>query len=137
MRIPIDGPEVNVFRAVGGRPFFDALVARFYAAVETDPVLRPLYPDDLTESIAHTAGFLAQYWGGGTAQYSDGRGHPRLRMRHGHVRIGTAERDAWFGHMSDALGAAGLPADIQRRMLDYFSMASTNMINAAGSTGAQ
>ena len=84
----VDGPDVNVFEAVGGRPYFDRLVARFYAGVADDPVIRPLYPEDLTESIAHTAGFLAQYWGGGTAHYSDERGHPRLRMRHGHVVIG-------------------------------------------------
>ena len=78
MRLAVDGPNENLFLAVGGRPYFDRLVARFYEGVASDPVLRPLYPEDLTESVEHTAGFLAQFWGGGTTHYSDHRGHPRL-----------------------------------------------------------
>lgn len=131
MRIPVDGPEVNVFEAVGGRPFFDALVGRFYAAVETDPILRPLYPDDLTASERHTAGFLAQYWGGGSAHYSEDRGHPRLRMRHAPFAIGQTQRDAWLGHMLDSVRAAQLPPELEARFVDYFTMASSHLINVA------
>ena len=125
----VDGPDVNVFEAVGGRPFFDRLVARFYAGVADDPVIRPLYPEDLTESIAHTAGFLAQYWGGGTAHYSDERGHPRLRMRHGHVVIGQAERDRWVHHMTEAVRTEHLAPGLEQRLLAYFEMGATAMIN--------
>lgn len=125
----VDLPDTNVFLAVGGRPFFDALVERFYAAVEHDQVLRPLYPDDLAESIRHTAGFLAQFWGGGTAQYSDERGHPRLRMRHAGFRVGQRERDHWLAHMVAAVESSDAPPAIQARMIEYFEMASTHMIN--------
>lgn len=125
----VDGPEVNVYDEVGGRPFFDRVVGRFYAAVATDPVIRPLYPDDLTDSIAHTAGFLAQYWGGGTAHYSDERGHPRLRMRHGHVAIGEAERDRWVLHMTEAVQAEHLSPELERKLLTYFELGATAMIN--------
>ena len=125
----MDGPNENVFTVVGGRPYFDKLVERFYVGVDQDPVLRPLYPEDLTESVEHTAGFLAQFWGGGTVQYSDERGHPRLRARHGHVAIGQAERDAWLHHMTEAVRESDAPPDVQERMLEYFEMASTHMIN--------
>ena len=54
----------TVYEAVGGQPFFDDLVNRFYDAVEGDPLLRPMYPKDLRHSKARLAGFLAQYWGG-------------------------------------------------------------------------
>jgi hemoglobin len=127
--VTVEGPEVNLFDAVGGRPWFDALVERFYRGVANDPVLRPLYPEDLTASIGHTAGFLAQYWGGGTAQYSDERGHPRLRMRHGHVAIGRAERDAWLHHMTEAVEESDAPPEVKATMLAYFEMASVHMIN--------
>lgn len=128
----VDGPEVNVFAAVGGRPFFDRMVVRFYAGVADDPVLRPLYPDDLTESIAHTAGFLAQYWGGGTVHYSDERGHPRLRMRHGHVAIGPAQRDRWVHHMTEAVHEEDLPPALEQKLLAYFQAGATAMINVSG-----
>ena len=129
MRLAVDGPNDNLFLAVGGRPYFDRLVARFYEGVASDPVLRPLYPEDLTESVEHTAGFLAQFWGGGTVQYSDTRGHPRLRARHGHVPIGPAERDAWVHHMTEAVRESGVSEELQARQLEYFEMAATHMIN--------
>lgn len=129
MRLAVDGPNDNLFLAVGGRAYFDRLVARFYEGVATDPILRPLYPEDLTESVVHTAGFLAQFWGGGTVQYSDERGHPRLRARHGHVPIGPAERDAWVHHMTEAVRESGVSEELQARQLEYFEMAATHMIN--------
>ena len=127
-----EGEEVTVFEAVGGRPFFDALVERFYAGVAEDPVLRPLYPDDLTPSKTHLAGFLAQYWGGGMEQYSAERGHPRLRMRHVPFAIGTSQRDAWYRHMADAVLAADVPSEIEAQLLGYFAMAADAMVNAPG-----
>jgi hemoglobin len=126
-------PVVNLFHAVGGQEFFDVLVERFYQGVATDPVLRPLYPDDLTASTRHLALFLGQYWGGPTT-YSDERGHPRLRMRHVPFVIGETERDAWLRHMAAALDSLVAERDIhpaiESRMLDYFGMAADGMINA-------
>lgn len=122
-------PDATVFDLVGGRPFFDRLVDRFYEGVAADPLLRQLYPEDLTESRAHMAGFLAQFWGGGTEHYSDTRGHPRLRMRHGPFVIGEAERDAWLTHMTAAVRSADLGPDLEVRMLDYFAMAATHLVN--------
>ena len=117
-----------MYEAVGGQPFFDQLVDRFYNGVAEDPVLRALYPDDLGPSRIRLAGFLAQYWGG-PPQYSAERGHPRLRMRHAPFEIGVAERDAWMGHMRASLAAADIPDDIRTAMLDYFESAATHLIN--------
>lgn len=129
MRMSVPAPGESLYDRVGGRPFFDRLVARFYEGVAADPVLRPLYPDDLTASIEHTAGFLAQFWGGGTGHYSDHRGHPRLRARHMPFAIGPAERDAWVRHMTVAVRESGAGAEEQREMLEYFEMAATHMVN--------
>ena len=63
-----------------------------------------MYPEDLTDSKAHLALFLMQYWGG-PRHYSEQRGHPRLRMRHAPFAIGTAQADAWLRHMTDAVHA--------------------------------
>lgn len=119
---------VNIFDAVGGTPWFEAMIDRFYDAVATDLLLRPMYPDDLTESREHMVKFLSQYWGGPTT-YSDERGHPRLRMRHAPFVITSAERDAWLGHMVAAVQAGDLDPAIEQRMVDYFEMAATHMIN--------
>jgi len=124
--------QVTVFEAVGGSEFFDELLRRFYGRVETDPVLRPLYPEDLTDSIRHTSLFLQQYWGG-PGTYSELRGHPRLRARHLPFPIGERERDAWFGHMAAALDSLvterGIAPEVEAQMLDYFFRAADFMIN--------
>lgn len=129
MRISVPAPGQSLYDRVGGREFFDRMVERFYEGVADDPVLRPMYPDDLSGPIENTAGFLAQLWGGGTVQYSDHRGHPRLRARHMPFAIGRRERDAWLHHMTEAVRGSGAGPDEQREMLEYFDMAATHMIN--------
>lgn len=116
---------------VGGRPFFEALTRRFYEAVETDPVLRPLYPEgDEGFEVArqHLELFLVQFWGGPT-DYQDQRGHPRLRMRHARFAIGPAERDAWVTHMTAAVDAAGLAPLERMQLLGYLTSAADQLVN--------
>ncbi len=127
----MDEAEMTVYEAVGGDPFFVALVDRFYAGVADDPVLLPLYPeqDDLTGAKERLALFLIQYWGGPTT-YSDTRGHPRLRMRHAPYVIGQAERDAWMARMTEAVaGADDLHPELAARFLEYFTMAADHLVN--------
>ena len=117
-----------MYQRVGGAPWFTALVDRFYRGVETDPVLRPLYPDDLEAPRQHLTGFLIQYWGG-PADYSAERGHPRLRMRHFPFAIGPAERDAWFRLMKAAVHEAGVSADDEAELLAYFEHTANFLVN--------
>lgn len=123
-----------MYERVGGLPWFIALVDRFYDAVEHDPVLRPMYPEDLTGPRRHLAWFLAQYWGG-PADYTAERGHPRLRIRHVPFAIGIAERDAWFRHMAEAVRAGGLSADDEDEMIAYFDSAATFLVNRRAPAG--
>ncbi len=135
LREAMEAPP-TVYELVGGQSFFDDLVDRFYQAVETDSVLRPLYPRDLRPSRTRLAGFLAQYWGG-PPRYSETRGHPRLRLRHMPFAIGRAEREAWMEHMTAALDAATvvdgtgrrLPDEIRDLMFDHFDNAAAFLVN--------
>jgi hemoglobin len=127
------GPQVTLFEAAGGEPVFRRLVDLFYDGVETDPVLRPLYPEeDLGLGGAardRLALFLMQYFGGPTT-YSDTRGHPRLRMRHASWRIGPEQRDAWLSHMLPAVGRLDVPEDVRVAMFDYLEGAAHSLMNA-------
>ncbi|MGY2075606.1 globin [Blastococcus sp. SYSU DS0828] len=114
---------------VGGEETFRRLVQRFYAAVRTDPVLQPLYPqNDWEGAETRLRGFLEQYWGGPTT-YSEQRGHPRLRMRHAPFAIGPVERDAWLTHMRDAVDSLGLPPEQDATLWGYLEMAARSMQN--------
>lgn len=121
-----------MYEAVGGLPFFVDLVDGFYAGVSADLLLRPMYPDDLTDSRRHLAGFLTQYWGG-PSTYSDERGHPRLRMRHAPFAIGDTERDAWLRHMLGSLetvaAARSTPVEAVARIRAYLTDVADFLVN--------
>jgi len=116
----MEAPGSTLFERVGGREWFVALVERFYQRVETDPVLRPMYPEDLGPPREHLSLFLIQYWGG-PADYNEQRGHPRLRMRHQHFAIGDPERLAWFRIMSASVKEGGLSESDEEEMIAYFA----------------
>lgn len=124
----VAGEGTTLYDRVGGFSWFEALVARFYDGVAADPVLRPLYPEDLTEAKEHMSLFVAQYWGG-PPRYNEQRGHPRLRMRHVPFTIGQPERDAWVRHMVAAVRAGELAPDDEQAMVSYFEAAATHLVN--------
>ncbi|MCO1599167.1 globin [Micromonospora sp. RHAY321] len=123
------GASTTLFEAVGGEPTFRKLVDEFYAGVATDPLLRPMYPDDLAPAADRMTLFLMQYWGGPNT-YSAQRGHPRLRMRHAPFRIGAAERDAWLRHMRNAVDRLDLEPQVAGALWDYLERAAYFMVNA-------
>ena len=98
----MDDPLALIHRSIGGDEPYYRLVDAFYAGVEGDAVLRPLYPEDLTGSKRHLALFLIQRTGGHPT-YSNERGHPRMRARHMPFPIGESERDQWLMCMNRAL----------------------------------
>ncbi len=118
----------TVYEMVGGTVFFEDLTRRFYERIEADDVLRPLHPEDLSESARKNALFLAQYWGGPTT-YSEERGQPRLRLRHMPFPIDGAARDRWFAHMKTTVEESEMPEEARIAMIDYFDKASVMMIN--------
>jgi hemoglobin len=122
-----------LYERVGGQQFFFDLVDRFYLGVAGDPLLRPLYPDELQEASRHLALFLMQYWGG-PGTYGEERGHPRLRMRHVPFVIGPPERDAWLRHMLGALleleRASRISEADALEFRAYLEMAANSLVNA-------
>jgi hemoglobin len=120
---------LTLYDRVGGMPFFERLVDRFYDGVAADPILRPVYPEqDLAGARHRLTLFLAQYWGGPRA-YDAERGHPRLRMRHFPFAIGPAERDRWLVHMRAAIAAEAPPPDVADAFERYFDNAAEAMRN--------
>jgi hemoglobin len=119
----------SLYQRAGGAAFFEALVARFYEGVASDPILRRVYPEaDLGPAERRLTLFLIQYWGG-PSTYSDERGHPRLRMRHAPFSIGPAERDRWLAHMRTAIDQSAAPPDIADELERYIAMAAESMRN--------
>lgn len=122
-------PETSFYDQIGGHDAFQRLVEAFYQGVKSDPVLRPMYPDDdMDGAIWRLRAFLEQYWGG-PKTYSEQRGHPRLRMRHQPFKVNPEARDRWLSHMSTALDTLEL-SELDRALFwDYLERAAHSMVN--------
>ena len=126
------GPDASFYDEIGGHATIAAIVHVFYEGVAGDPVLRPMYPEaDLGRAEERFTQFLEQYWGGPTT-YSEQRGHPRLRMRHGPFEVTDEAREHWLTHFRAGLDAAGLTAEQDARFWTYVQHAAQFMVNTPG-----
>ena len=96
----------SLYERIGGEKM-ERLVAAFYARVDSDPVIRPLYGKTLTCAIHALTDFLTT-WSGGPPVY-DVRG-ARLRRRHVPFAIDARAREAWLANMKSAVREVGIPA---------------------------
>jgi len=105
------------------------LVAAFYRRVRTDDLISPMYPEsDWEGAEKRLAGFLI-YRFGGSDDYIQQRGHPRLRMRHAPFSIGVAERDRWLEIMEAAMDEVEVPKEIYLNLKTFFKQVADFMRN--------
>ena len=119
-----------LFERIGGRPTVERIVEDFYDRVETDELLRPIFPADLAEGRAKQALFLEQ-WLGGEPRYSERYGHPRLRRRHFPFVIDERAVGRWLKHMGDALRAAGVEEPEFAEIMAGLGPLAKHMANAS------
>jgi hemoglobin len=122
-------PVTTFYEEIGGYETIRRIVARFYAGVAEDPVLRPMYPEEvLGPAEVRFRDFLVQYWGGPTT-YSDRRGHPRLRMRHAPFAVTPEAKEHWLQHFREGLDEVALPPEQDAQFWDYITHAAQFMVN--------
>jgi hemoglobin len=115
--------------SVIGEEGFTRLVAAFYRRVETDEILRPMYPqEDLAAPEQRLREFLIMRFGG-PEHYMKRRGHPRLRMRHTIFDIDQRARDRWVKLMEESLDEVQLPEEVVPPLRKFFHEAATFLIN--------
>ena len=130
------GPARTPFDVVG----HDAAVAlahRFYDHMDAhEPALVAVHETDDNGKVAagvreRFALFLVE-WLGGPRNYSTVHGHPRLRMRHAHVPIGTDLRDAWMRCMTAALDHPTIDHEVRAFLMRRFAEVADFLRNRAG-----
>ena len=125
----VTSEATTFYDEIGGYDTIHRIVEVFYEGVATDPVLRPLYPEeDLGPAEERFRMFLVQYWGGPTT-YSEQRGHPRLRMRHAPFAVTPRAKEHWLTHFRAGLDAAELTPEQDQQFWDYVTHAAQFMVN--------
>jgi hemoglobin len=120
--------ETDVYAAIG-EDGFSRLVAAFYRQIPGDDILGPMYPArDLTGAEDRLRQFLLFRFGG-SMEYVEKRGHPRLRMRHAPFPVDQRARDRWMLLMRNAMKEAELPTEASLILDAFFDGTATFMIN--------
>src|SRR3981189_3677788 len=110
--------------AIGPPGTFRKISEAFYARVNGDPVLRPLFPGKtLRCAIEEFAAFLAQLLGG-RAEDAQRRWWLSLRESHLRFKIGPRERDAWMKNMIQALDDVELDESMRTALHALFERSS-------------
>jgi hemoglobin len=108
------------------------MVEAFYRRVRTDDLIGPMYPEDDWEGSEERLAEFLLFRLGGSARYVEMRGHPRLRMRHVHFRIGAAERDRWLELMAAAMDETKIPEPARGFLDPFFAQVADFMRNHHG-----
>jgi hemoglobin len=119
---------------IGGEEKVKALVERFYDLMDLEQSytrLREVHGSTLDNARQKTFWFLCG-WMGGPQYYTEKFGHPRLRMRHMHVKIGILERDQWLACMDQAMGDTGVDEVLRARLRESFFQTADWMRNLNG-----
>ena len=107
------GPDNTPYAAIGGESGVRELVRAFYDTMERDsPSLVALHGGNLTKSRERLFEFLSG-WLGGPQLFIERHGHPRLRMRHAHVRVDDAGVEEWLRCMHSAMDERGITGGVR------------------------
>ena len=105
------------FERIGGEANVRALAERFYDAMDDHEsalaALHPLEDGKVSRSARDKFTLFLIGWLGGPQDYMRLHGHPRLRMRHGHLAVTQGMRDAWMRSMRLALAHASIDAELR------------------------
>lgn len=104
------------------------LVDIFYGKVGKHPKLKPIFPDDLTETARKQKQFLTQYLGGPNI-YSEEHGHPMLKARHLPFPITRDRAQAWLECMSEAMDEVGLEGHFREQFFKRLVLTANHMVN--------
>ena len=125
------GPENTPYTEIGGDEGVRALVDAFYDRMDAEaPELRALHP---RETLDHDRQRLYEFlsgWLGGPPLFVERHGHPRLRMRHAHVRIDQARVDDWLRCMGLAMDDRGVGGPLRAFLEERFAHTANFMRNA-------
>ncbi len=123
---------ITPFDAIGGAPMVDIWVEAFYDRVALHPDLKPIFPDDLTETARKQKQFLTQFLGG-PRLYTEEHGHPMLRARHLPFPITPKRAEAWLDCMREAMEEVNVPEPWREQIFVRLTKVAHHMINTEDS----
>ena len=117
-----------------GEEVIRKLAARFYEKMDAEePALAHLHvldPDGkVSRDLRERFSLCLIFWLGGPQEYLVKHGHPALRMRHAHVPVDAAMRDAWLRCMKGAMDELEIGGAVRKLLNQRFEQVADFLRN--------
>ena len=118
----------TLYDMIGGEQTVRRMVEAFYPRVQQEPLLAPLFPEDITPVLEKQFLFLTQFFGG-PMLYTEQNGHPMMRARHLPFPITIERARAWLSCMDAALVDIGMPPELREMVMNRLSGPAHHFVN--------
>lgn len=120
--------DVSIYNQLGGAEGMRALVQAFYLRVQKNPLLAPLFPENIHPVMEKQYRFLSQFFGG-PPLFSEAHGHPMMRARHMRFPVTVERADAWLECMGEALVEVGVEEPLRTCVLERLAGSAYHFVN--------
>ncbi len=124
-----ENTEKTFYEMIGGEETIRKIVETFYPKVQADPLLAPLFPEDIRPVMEKQFMFLTQFCGG-PRLYSDTYGPPMMRARHLPFEITKERADAWLDCMQRTLEEIGMAPELRELMMHKLRGPAYHFVNS-------
>jgi hemoglobin len=111
-----------------GEAKIKTLIHDFYLELKDDPILRPMYKDQLEAAEERLFLFMIQFLGG-PKTYNEKRGLPKLRQRHAEFKVDEKAKENWLKNMKIALAKSKIGIEEKEYLWKYFQKTANFLKN--------
>lgn len=120
--------NVTFYEKIGGSETIGRIIETFYPKVISDPLIGPLFPENIRPVMEKQFMFLTQLFGG-PHLYSDHVGHPMMRARHLPFEITVERAEAWLGCMRRTIQEIGMEPGLQDLLMKRLNGLAYHFVN--------
>lgn len=123
--------EQSIYTRLGGEPVLREFVDHLYDFMDYFPAVEPLrkmHSADLSVARERLFMFLSGMLGG-PPLYMEAFGHPRLRQKHMHLKIGNKEKDQWLLCAHNAANQLAITTETREDLMMEITLMADHLRN--------
>ena len=120
--------ELTIYQQLGESDGLRSIIETFYGNVVREPLLAPLFPEDMGPVMEKQQQFLTQFFGG-PPLFSEQHGHPMMRARHMRFPVTNERADAWLACMNASLQENGVEDELREFVIARLKGPAYHFVN--------
>ncbi|WP_037293768.1 globin [Saccharibacillus sacchari] len=119
---------LTIYQQLGESDGLRNIIETFYGNVVREPLLAPLFPEDMGPVMEKQQQFLTQFFGG-PPLFSEQHGHPMMRARHMRFPVTNERADAWLACMNASLQENGVEDELREFVIARLKGPAYHFVN--------